>query len=104
MIYTTLLQKENQIITKVDSIAYTAIACEASAKVLRQLIEHVGGGKIESAVRWNVVFPYGTIIQLDDILWVTAYGSTSVSKFEVNGTLSTESWESAVVAQCLKIA
>jgi hypothetical protein len=81
---------------------YTDLACEVTPKVLRQIIEHVGGGQVQSAVRWNVTMPYGTIIQLDDRITVHSdIGNDGV--YEVNGTQSVESYETATVAQCLKV-
>jgi len=86
-------------LTYVD--VYTDLPCELTSKVLRQIIEHVAGGSIESGVRWNVTMPYGTVIELDDIIHVnTGHG---VEKYQVNGDQSTESYETATVAQCLKV-
>lgn len=81
---------------------YTDLPCEVAPKVLRQIIEHVGGGQVQSAVRWNVTMPYGTVIQLDDRIHVASeIGNEGV--YEVNGTQSVESYETATVAQCLKV-
>lgn len=89
--------------TTTDSTPYVGIPCEATPRVLRQLIEHIGGGRIESAVRWNVTMPYGTDILLNDVIHVTPAGLTSVMILEVNGLLSDESWETAVTAECMRV-
>lgn len=84
------------------SAVYTNLPCEVTSKVLRQIIEHVGGGGIQGAVRWNVTMPYGTIIELNDRIEVIGLGNQT-EVYEVNGVQSTESYETATVAQCLKV-
>jgi hypothetical protein len=81
---------------------YTNLPCEVTPKVLRQIIEHEGGGQIQSAVRWNITMPYGTIIELNDRIHVQqSYSDESI--YEVNGVQGEESYETATVAQCLKV-
>ena len=80
---------------------YTAVPCEVTAKVLRQIIEHLGGGSIQSGVRWNIVMPVGHVIKLNDRIFVDT--PNGVEEYEVNGDQSTESYETATVAQCLTV-
>jgi hypothetical protein len=80
---------------------YVDEPCEVTAKVLRQIIEHIGGGTIQSAVRWNIVMRAGLVIELDDRIFVNT--DAGVEVYEVNGDQSTESYETATVAQCLKV-
>src|SRR5688572_9127753 len=53
-------------VERTETNVYTDLPCEATPKVLRQLIEHVVGGSIVSAVRWNITMPFGTVIELND--------------------------------------
>ena len=89
----------SQSITWTD--VYTDLPCEVTSKVLRQIIEHIGGGSINSGVRWNVTVPYGTVIELDDKIYVNSSNGTQI--YQVNGVQSVESYETAVVAQCLRV-
>ena len=88
--------------TTVWNDVYVDIPCEVTPKVLRQIVEHEGGGQIQSAVRWNVTFAFGTVIELNDRIHVAQDYSTE-SIYEVNGVQGQESYETATVAQCLKV-
>ena len=85
----------------VEVDVYTDLPCELTPKVLRQIIEHFGGGSIQSGVRWNITMPYGTVIKLNDRIHVNTVNGVEI--YEVNGDQSTESYETATVAQCLKV-
>lgn len=79
---------------------YTNIPCEVTPKVLRQIVEHVGGGEIQSSLRWAITLPAGTLVKNDDRIEVL---KTPVETYEVSGVQHTESYETAPVVQCLRV-
>jgi hypothetical protein len=94
--------------------AYAAVPCQVSERVLRQLTEKVEGGRLESGIRWVVVFPINVrdaannLVPLaltnDDVLRTTEQRSGKQMTLQVNGVQVTESWETAMTVECQLIA
>ena len=98
-------------VAKGDSIVYSQVPCQVSERVLRQLTEKISGGRLESGIRWVVVFPTylpGTLVPLrlinDDVLVITEHRSGKTMTLQVNGVQVTESWETAMTVECQLIA
>lgn len=90
--------------TATDTTPYVNLPCQATPRVLRQLSERIAGERIESGVRWVIVVPAGTLIKLDDTITVTEHGTGRVKTFTVNGIQADESWETAVMLECLFVS
>ena len=101
-------------VAKGDSIVYSQVPCQVSERVLRQLTEKITGGRLESGIRWVVVFPTflrdsaGVLSALqltnDDVLVITEHRSGKTMTLQVNGVQVTESWETAMTVECQLIA
>jgi hypothetical protein len=85
-----------------DSTPYVGISCEAVPHDQRSVDEQVRGGAIRSAVRWQVTLPYGTDIRLDDVLWVTQAGSSSIVRLRVVAD-KTGTWGTATTIEAVRI-
>jgi hypothetical protein len=93
---------------------YAAVPCQVSERVLRQLTEKIEGGRLESGIRWVIVFPINVrndanqlvplVLTNDDVIRTTEHRSGKQMTLQVNGVQFTESWETAITVECQLIS
>lgn len=82
--------------TPTVTIVYTDLPLVDTPRVLRQIAERDVGEKVQGGVRWEIVLPLGTVIELDDEVHVTNAETGLVNVYLVTANLGYEAYATAL--------
>lgn len=89
--------------TNTRTVVYNNLPVNAQPRILREIKEDEDGGIVRSGVRWVCTFPFGTKIELDDVLEITSSATAETYQLQVTSHLSPQSNMTAYGVQAILV-